>query len=42
MRVVLVGKGQMLCALIEGCRACRGVEIAEFSAMKTLLCPNGV
>ena len=27
MRVVLVGKGQMLCSLIEGCLACGGVEI---------------
>lgn len=27
MKVVLVGKGQMLCALIEGCMATGGVEI---------------
>ena len=27
MKVVLVGKGQMLCSLIEGCMACGGVDV---------------
>lgn len=40
MRVVLVGKGQMLCALIEGCRACRGVEIAGVFRYENLIMPE--
>jgi len=40
MKVVLVGKGQMLCALIEGCRACGGVDIAGVFRYENLIMPR--
>jgi len=40
MKVVLVGKGQMLCTLIEGCRACGGVDIAGVFRYENLIMPR--
>lgn len=40
MKVVLVGKGQMLCSLIEGCRACGGVEIVGVFRYENLMLPK--
>lgn len=40
MKVVLVGKGQMLCAMIEGCKACGGVEIAGVFRYENLILPK--
>lgn len=37
MKVVLVGKGQMLCSLIEGCKACDGVEIVGVFRYENLI-----
>ena len=39
MKVVLVGKGQMLCSLIEGCKACGGVEIVGVFRYERLIEP---
>ena len=39
MKVVLVGKGQMLCSLIEGCKSCGGVEIAGVFRYENLIEP---
>ncbi len=39
MKVVLVGKGQMLCSLIEGCKACGGVEIVGVFRYENLIEP---
>lgn len=40
MKVVLVGKGQMLCSLIEGCKACGGVEIVGVFRYENLIEPR--
>ncbi len=40
MKVVLVGKGQMLCSLIEGCKACGGVEIVGVFRYENLILPK--
>lgn len=40
MKVVIVGKGQMLCALIEGCKSCGGVEIAGVFRYENLIEPR--
>lgn len=40
MKVVLVGKEPMLCALIEGCKACGGVEIAGVFRYDNLIYPR--
>ncbi len=40
MKVVLVGKGPMLCALIEGCNACGGVEIVGVLRYDNLIYPR--
>lgn len=40
MKVVLVGKEPMLCAMIEGCRACGGVEIAGVFRYDNLIYPR--
>jgi len=37
MKVVLVGKGPMLCSLIEGCKACGGVEIVGIFRYENLM-----
>lgn len=39
MKVVLVGKGQMLCSLIEGCKSCGGVEIVGVFRYENLIEP---
>lgn len=40
MKVVLVGKGPMLCSLLEGCNACGGVEIAGVLRYENLIYPR--
>lgn len=40
MKVVLVGKEPMLCALIEGCKSCRGVDIAGVFRYDNLIYPR--
>lgn len=40
MKVVLIGKGQMLCSLIEGCKACGGVDIAGVFRYGNLVMPR--
>lgn len=40
MKVILVGKGQMLCSLIEGCKACGGVEIVGVFRYENLMLPK--
>ncbi|MCM1010155.1 MAG: hypothetical protein NC390_04675 [Fusobacterium sp.] len=40
MKVVLVGKEPMLCALIEGCMACGGIEIAGVFRYDNLIYPG--
>lgn len=40
MKVVLVGKAPMLCSLIEGCKACGGVEIAGVFRYDNLIYPR--
>lgn len=40
MKVVLVGKGQMLCSLIEGCNACGGVDIVGVFRYENLMLPK--
>ncbi len=40
MRVVIAGKGQMLCALIEGCMACGGVDVVGVLRYENLTLPR--